>query len=48
MLPVVMDRERRLLRHLSPSEVDVLIELLHRLHATLPEIEDEPGEADPD
>lgn len=48
MLPVVLDRERRLLRHLSPSEVDVLIELLHRLHATLPELEDEAGEPDPD
>lgn len=38
ILPVAMDRERRLLQHLSAEETEQLSAVLLRLHASLPEV----------
>lgn len=38
IIKVAFERERRLLADLSPAEVEVLIDLLNRLHARMPEM----------
>lgn len=47
ILPVALERERRLLKTLSLQEFGELVALLNRLHAALPEVDSAQAEKNP-